>query len=106
MQLPYQLLGLIVHGFRTFAFCFYGDQGMSKMNLVCGAILFAINSYLAANGRLPDELHLLMDNCPSDNKNHVVFGFLNHLVALGIFSRIVVCLEILLVNRLQCSKEA
>lgn len=88
LQLQLQLLGVKCHGYKNFGFWYIGGEGMKGSNLTCAAMLYTINAYLKDRGRLPSKLYVQMDNCAGDNKNHVVFGFLAHLVQLGIFKRI------------------
>ena len=59
---------------------------MSKKNIVAAGILFSINRWLERFKVLPDELWVQLDNCSGDNKNHTIFGFIAHLVRLGIFT--------------------
>lgn len=61
---------------------------MKGSNLTCAAILYTIQAYRSERGKLPSKLYIQMDNCSGDNKNHVVFGFLGHLVQLGVFKTI------------------
>ena len=55
VQVPFCLLLVRVHGFRSIGIFFYDTQGMSKMNLVCAGILYAINAYLNERGMLPKK---------------------------------------------------
>ena len=92
LQMPLCLLETKIHNFRTFGnFFFYNDQGMAKKNLVCAGLLQAINAYKADRRELPAVLHWQLDNCPRDNKNHTVFGFVGHLIGRGVFSEALVC---------------
>lgn len=92
VQVELQLLGIKVHGLCSYGFFFIGGEGMSKKNLVCAGILYAICAWLAVKKVLPAGLHVQLDNCAGDNKNHTVFGFIAHLVALGIFVEALVSL--------------
>ena len=40
------------------------------------------------SGNLPEVLYLQLDNTSRENKNQVLFGYLNMLVELGIFKKI------------------
>ena len=88
MQVELQLLGAIMHGFGSLGFFFDGGHGMSKKHIVCGAILHCLNAWTSIGRPLPDALHVQLDNCAGDNKNHTVLGLCGHLVGLGIFSRV------------------
>ena len=94
MQVELRLLGEKVHGLGNFGFFYEGGQGMSKCNLVCGAILYGINTWLEKKQSLPAHLHVQLDNAAADNKNHTVMGFLGHLVGLGIFTKVTVSLPV------------
>ena len=88
LQLQLQLLGVKCHGYKNIGFFYIGGEGMKGSNLTCAAMMYTIQSYLRDRGRLPSKLYVQMDNCAGDNKNHVVFGFLAHLVQLGVFKQV------------------
>ena len=83
LQVELQLLGAIAHGMATYGFFFEGGQGMSKKNIVCGAIIYLINEWKEEKRELPDVLHLQLDNCAGDNKNHTMIGLCGHLCGLA-----------------------
>ena len=66
---------------------------MSKCNIVCAAILHGMNLWIGTGRPLPPNLHVQLDNCSGDNKNHTVLGFLAHLVGMGIFAGVQVRLS-------------
>ena len=86
MQVEIQLLGVIVHGLGTYGIFFEGGTGMSKKNLVCASILYGLHEWVEKYGELPSTLHVQLDNCSGDNKNHTVMGLCAHLVGCGVFS--------------------
>ena len=88
VQVELQLLGAKFYGYQSFGFFYLGGQGLLPSNLTCAAILHMLNSYQEDRASLPTNLYIQMDNCAGDNKNHMVFGFLAHLVQLGVFKLI------------------
>lgn len=83
-----RLIGVKVHGHRSYVFI-VDDNTPGGANLIADIVRRVLND-LNTRGELPYQnptLYLQVDNC-SENKNKVVFGFLTHLVRLGIFQKI------------------
>ena len=89
------LMGIIVHGLGSYALIYEGGTGISKKNIVCAGLVYVLNDWLDQRKYLPDTLHVQLDNCASDNKNHTVLGLLGHLVGCGVVKRaqVVYCLQ-------------
>lgn len=58
LQVPFCLLLVRIHGFRSMGFFFHDTQGISKMNVVCAGILYGINCCLDVSKALPKKCHL------------------------------------------------
>lgn len=85
-QLSVSVFG--VHNMKTDSavfFMYHEGQAKKSPNEVCSFLLQYINSYVDDN---ITTLHLFCDNCPGQNKNHVVLRFCSALVVSGRFQKI------------------
>ena len=86
--LEQRLIGVKVHGIRNYVFLV--DASVPGGSNLMIEILRRVLLDLEAKGELPTKdpvLYLQADNC-GENKNKVLFGFLTHLVRLGVFQKI------------------
>ncbi|XP_061174842.1 uncharacterized protein LOC133183984 [Saccostrea echinata] len=82
-KLRLNLMGVIIHGIGIYGF-FDFFQWSHGSNLTISILIHC----LLMLETLPDTLYLQMDNCPGQNKNRFILGFLCWLVEIGIFKKI------------------
>jgi len=86
------VMGVKVHGQRMDHYVTHarvGTGGGSNFTVECiSRTLRKVAAMDGRNGRLPPHLYMQMDNCSGDNKNFAIVGYLNYLVAQGVFSTV------------------
>jgi hypothetical protein len=85
------LMGVKVHGKGLYHYIAHprlGTGGGSNFTLECIVRTLQKLGDDSVDGKLPPHLYIQLDNCSGDNKNYVVTGFLNLLVAKGVFETI------------------
>ncbi|XP_053398137.1 uncharacterized protein LOC128556611 [Mercenaria mercenaria] len=77
------LMAALVHGVGIYGFfdAYQWGHGSSYTISALVHVLLMLDS-------LPDVLYLQLDNCPGQNKNRFVLGFLAYLIEAGVFKKV------------------
>jgi hypothetical protein len=89
MKMPVYLMGVLVHGYRTFGFT-YLKNIKHGTNIVIECMHHVLNDYLTQRGRIPPVIYLQLDNTWKQNKNKYMLGFMACLVAWGVCRQVLI----------------
>ncbi len=89
IKVPVYLMGVLVHGFRTFGFT-YLKNIKHGTNIVIECFHQVLVNYKATRGNIPPVIYLQLDNTWKQNKNKYMIGYCACLVAWGVCRQVII----------------
>ena len=89
LKIPVYLMGVLVHGYRTFGFT-YLKNIKHGANIVIECLHHVLVDYKTNKGSIPPVIYLQLDNTSKQNKNKYMIGFLAWLVAWGVCRQVII----------------
>jgi len=89
MKMPVYLMGVLVHGYRTFGFT-YLKNIKHGTNVVIECLHHVLVDYKNNRNYIPPVIYLQLDNTSKQNKNKFMLGYLACLVAWGVCRQVII----------------